>query len=112
VLEPGQVAELGDEGDGDGALDATHRLEGLQDGGKTPPLDLLSEFSLKALESFVMFSHGPDILLEDELLGGRRTDHFRQPAQMGWPPRGAALIRDILASWRKRKALNRFLAAL
>ena len=97
VLEPGQVAEFGDEGNGDGELDATHGLEGLDDGGETPALDLLSEFSLKALESFVMFSHGPDILLEDDLLGGRRTDHFRQPAQMGRPPRGAALIPDILA---------------
>jgi hypothetical protein len=44
-----------------------------------------------------MFSNGPDILLEDDLLGGRRTDHFRQPAQMGRPPRGTALIPDILA---------------
>src|SRR5688572_4689040 len=58
VLEPSQVAEFGDEGDGYGELDATHRLEGLHDGGETPALDLLPEFRLQALESFVMFSHG------------------------------------------------------
>ncbi len=97
VLEPGQVAEVGDEGDGHGELDATHRLEGLDDGSETPALDLLSKFSLKALESFIMFSHGSDILLEDDLLGGRRTDHIRQLAQMGRPPCGTALIPDILA---------------
>jgi hypothetical protein len=52
---------------------------------------------LKALESFVMGSPGPDILLADDRLGGRRTDHFRQPAPMGRLPRGMALIPDILA---------------
>ena len=44
-----------------------------------------------------MFSHGPAIRLEDDLLGGRRTDHFRPPAQMGGSPGGAARIADILA---------------
>ena len=44
-----------------------------------------------------MFSHGPAIRLEDDRLGGRRTDHFRQPAQMGRPPGGTAPIPDILA---------------
>ena len=97
VLETGQVAECGDEGDGHGELDATHRLEGLDDGGETPALDLLSESSLKALESFVVFSHGPDIRLEDDRLGGRGTDRVRQPAPRGRPPRGTALIPDILA---------------
>ena len=97
VLETAQVAEFGHEGDGHRELDATHGLEGLDDGGQTPALDLLSEFGLQALESFLMFRHGPDVLLEDDLLGGRGTDHFRQPAQMGWPPGGAALIPDILA---------------
>src|SRR5262245_50056889 len=58
--------EFSHEGDGHGELDAAHRLEGLDDGGETPVLDLLSEFSLKALESFVMFSHGPDILLAND----------------------------------------------
>ena len=97
VLEPGPVAEFSHEGDGLGELDTTHRLEGLDDGGETPALDLRSACSLQALESCVLFSHGPDIRLEDDRLGGRRTDHFRQPAQMGRPPRGTALIPDILA---------------
>jgi hypothetical protein len=44
-----------------------------------------------------MFSHGPPILLEDDLLGGWRTDHCRQPAPMGRPPRGPARIPENLA---------------
>ena len=96
-LEPGQVAACGDEGDGDGELDATHRLEGLHDGGETPALALRSACSRKALESCVMFRHGPDRRLEDARLGGRGTDHCRQPAPLGRPPRGAALIPHSLA---------------
>jgi hypothetical protein len=95
VLEPSQVAEFGDEGDGHGALDATHRLEDLHDGGERPALDLLPEFRLQALESVVMCSEGSPILLEDDLLGGCGTDHFRQPAQMGRPPRGPARIPNM-----------------
>ena len=97
VLETGQVAEFGDEGDGHRELDAAHRLERLDDGGEAPPLDLLPEFGLEALEPFLMFRNGADVLLEDHLLGRRGTDHFRQPAQMGRPPGGTALIPDILA---------------
>lgn len=97
VLDPCQVAECSDEGDGHGALDATHRLEGLDDGGETPALDRLAEFSLQALASVVRCSHGSAILLEDALLGGCRTAHFRPPAPMGRPPGGTALIPDILA---------------
>ena len=60
-------------------------------------MDLLTEFGLETLEPFLMFRNSADVLLEDNLLGGRRTDDFRQPAQMGRPPRGTALIPDILA---------------
>jgi hypothetical protein len=80
VLETSQVAECGDEGDGHGELHATHGLEGLDDRGETPALALLSEVRLTALESFIMFRHCPDILLEDELRGGGRTDDCRPPA--------------------------------
>jgi hypothetical protein len=97
VLEPGQVAACGDVGHGHGELDATHRLEGRDDGSETPARDLRSECSLKALASCVVFSHGPARLLADDLLGGRRTDHCRQPAQIGGSPGGAARIADILA---------------
>jgi hypothetical protein len=43
------------------------------------------------------FSHGPARRLEDERLGGRRTDHCRQPAPRGRPLGGTALITAILA---------------
>ena len=97
VLETGQGAEVGDEGDGHGDLDATPRLEGLDDGGETPALARLAACRLKALEACVLCSHGPDILLADDRLGGRRTAHGRQPAPRGRPPRGTARIPEILA---------------
>jgi hypothetical protein len=95
-LSTAQVAELGDEGDSHGELDATHSLESLDDGGQPPPLDLLPEFGLKALEPFLMFRQGADVLLEDHLVRGRGTDHFCQPAQVGRPPGGTALRPNIL----------------
>lgn len=97
MLDTGQVAECGEAGDGHGALDAPHGLEGLDDGGETPALDRRSECSLKALASCSRCSHGPARRLEDDRLGGRRTDPCRQPAPRGRPPRGTALIPDLLA---------------
>jgi hypothetical protein len=96
-LEPGAVAACGEAGDGHGALDATHRLAGLDHGGETPALDRLSECRLKALASRFMGRHGPDIHLEDQRLGGRRPAHCRQPAPRGRPPGGPARIAAILA---------------
>ena len=96
-LETGQVAACGAAGDGHGELDAAHGLEGLDDGGETPPLARRSACSLKALAPVVMCRHSPDVRLEDARLGGRGTDHGRQPAPLGRPPGGTALIPDILA---------------
>ena len=82
VLNTVQVAALGDEGDGDRELDATHRLERLNDGGETPPLDLLPECGLEALQPFRRCRNGVDVLLEDHLRRRRGTDHFR-PLALG-----------------------------
>src|SRR5262245_56840666 len=68
VVEPGEVAEFSDEGDGHRELDAAQSLQRLDDGRQAPGLDLVLELGLKALEAFVVFGHGPDILLEDNLL--------------------------------------------
>jgi hypothetical protein len=84
-------------------------LKRLDDGRQAPTLDLVVEFGLEALEAVMVFGHGPDLCLEDHLLGGRRTDDLTEPTPMRWPPMGTACITDIL---RKRKAFNRFLAAL
>ena len=105
-LTTAQVAELGDEGDGDRALDATHRLERLHDGGETPPLDLLPEFGLEALQPFLMVRNGADVLLEDHRLRRRGTDHCRQPAQRSGPPGGTALIPDILLQQEGRQPVR------
>jgi hypothetical protein len=55
------------------------------------------ECGLEALEAVVVFGHGPDIVLEDNLLGRRRTDDLTEPTQMRRPPMGTTCITDILA---------------
>lgn len=45
----------------------------------------------------MMFRNGADVLLEDNLLGGRRANDFRQPAEIGRSPGSPALIPGILA---------------
>ena len=69
ILETGQITEFSNEGDGHRELDAAHRLEGLNDGGQAPRVDLLTEFGLETLEPFLMFRNGADVLLEDTLAG-------------------------------------------
>ena len=108
VRNTAQVAELGDAGDGDRELDATHCLERRNDRGETPSLDRRPAFGLEALQPCLMGRHGADVLLHDQLLRRRGTDHFRQPAQMSGPPGGPALIpedpvaagRPSLGTWR------------
>ena len=97
VLATGEVAERSDEGDGHHELEAAHGLERLDDGGQAPSLDLLPAFGLETLEPCLMCRNGAAVLLEAHRLGGRGTDHFRQPAPMGGPPGGAALIPAVLA---------------
>jgi hypothetical protein len=51
-----------------------------------------------------MLGDGPDVLLKDNLLGRRRTDHVGQPAQMRRSPASAALIANILAQEERLEA--------
>ena len=97
ILETGPITEFSHAGDGHRELDAAHGLERLDDGGQTPRRDLLTAFGLETREPCLMCRRGADVLLEDHVLGGRRTDDCRQPAQRGRPPRVTALIPDILA---------------
>jgi hypothetical protein len=55
-------------------------LKRLDNGIDAPGLDVVVEFGLETLDPVLLFRNGADILLEDNLLSGRGTDHFRQPA--------------------------------
>jgi hypothetical protein len=67
-------AARGDDGDGDGLLDAAQSLEGADDGSETPGGDELGELGLDALETLDLLVDGAERLLVDDLLGGSRTD--------------------------------------
>ena len=64
--------------------------------GQTPSFHLLVEFLFKTLEVFGVFGDGPHVFLEDELLGWSRTDHFREPPEVGRAATGLARIANIL----------------
>jgi hypothetical protein len=68
-------------------LHATQGLKSLDHWDHSPGLDLLLEFLFKLLEAFGMLAHGPDILLEDDLLHRGGTDQFRGSLEMGRAPR-------------------------
>lgn len=74
-IKTGQIAQLGDDGDGHGALDATQGLEGRDHRGQTPSFHLRAEFLGKTLEAFGVCGDSPNVFLEDDLLGWGRTDH-------------------------------------
>jgi len=47
--------------------------------------------------AFGGFGHRPEVLLEDDLLGGGRTHHVSEPAPVGRGPRRPALVANVLA---------------
>jgi len=96
-LTTAQVAARGEAGDGHRALDATSRLERLDDGGQTPPVDRLPAGGLKALAPCLMCRNGADGCLDAPRRRGRGTDHGCQPAPRGWPPGGPARIPPLLS---------------
>ena len=97
VIEAGQVAEFGDEGDGGEELYASQCLDGFDDGIEAPIPGLVLEFGLKALQPCLLFRDGTDIFLEDDLLRRGVADHLTEPAQVSGSPVGLAFVADILA---------------
>src|SRR5438046_10517118 len=63
---------------------------------ETPGLGLLEELGLQAPQELGAFGHGPDVLLEDDLLGGRREDEAGQPAQMLGAPVRSPRVADVV----------------
>jgi hypothetical protein len=43
-----------------------------------------------------VFVDGAHVFLEDDLLSGCGTDHFREPSEMGGVPGGLARLADIV----------------
>ena len=86
TLKACQVTYFGHQGDRHGALPPTQRLEGLDHRGQTPGVDLLVEFMCETLEACVVFAHGSDIFLENDVLRWGGTDDFREPSAGGPGP--------------------------
>jgi hypothetical protein len=97
MLDARQVAQFGHGGHGDGALDTPQRREGLDHGSEAPSFDPFLEFLVQALEAFGVFADSPHILLEDDLLGWRWTDDFREPSEMCRAPMGRPRIATVLS---------------
>ena len=97
VVEAGEVAELGDDGEGHDPLHAAQGLQGLDDGPQSPLWCELEEFLLDAPEPFDLFVDGPDGFLEHDLLRGGGTDDLGQVTLVGLVPivrRGDAQLGD------------------
>jgi hypothetical protein len=55
-----------------------------------------AEWLFETSQAFSVLGHRSDIFLADDLLRRGRTDHFREPAQMGWTPGGLTRIADVM----------------
>ena len=62
------------------------------------------EFGFDPLQAVVAFRDRPHTFLKDDLLGGRRADHVREPAQMGGAPIRPPRIANILPQQEGFKA--------
>ena len=85
IVEAGEVAELGDRGDRHRELHAAERLQGFDDRIKAPWLRLLEQLGLQAMQKFGAFGDGPNVLLEDDLLGRGGQHEASEPADMFGP---------------------------
>ena len=97
IVKAAEIAQFRDQGDGHGELHAAQGLDGFDHRQPPPGLDLGLEFRFQPLPALGVLGHRPHVLLEDNLLGGGRTDHLSQPAQMRRSPGGAPLIANVLA---------------
>src|SRR2546428_14057232 len=82
-VEPGEVPELGHQDDGARELHPPQRLDRLHHRVQPPALHRLLQLALQPLEPLLLLGDRARVLLEDNLLGGRRTHHLGQPAEMG-----------------------------
>jgi hypothetical protein len=95
--KPGQVANVGDHGDGHRAWHATERLEGFDHRVHTPGVHVRLELLVETLEACSVFGDRTDLCLEDDGLRRRRADDLGEPPEMGRAPMGPAGGADIVA---------------
>ena len=70
VVEAGEVAELGDDGDRDEPLDTAQGLQSLHDRIESPAWRGLAELGLDPGDAIDRLIDSPDVFLKDDLLGG------------------------------------------
>ena len=88
-VEAGQVAELRDDGERDDPLHPPQRLQRFDDGIASPARREVLELGFDPREALDLFIDGAHAFLEDDLLGGRRTDDFCEIPLVGRVPVGA-----------------------
>src|SRR2546427_2264143 len=69
IVEAGEIAELRDGGDRHRELHAAECLQGFDHRIEAPWLCLLEQLGLRAMQKLGAFGDGPNVLVEDDLLG-------------------------------------------
>ena len=96
-IKADEIAELCDQGDGDGELDAAQHLSVVDDRIQAPQAHLLFEFLLQALETFGDRVDRANVLLKDKLLRRGGADPLGEPSERGGSPVGTAAIAAIVS---------------
>jgi hypothetical protein len=90
MLAAREVAECSDRGDRHRAWHATQGLEGFDHRVETPDGDRFLACLFQTLEAVGGLAHGADLCLAHDVVGRCGTDPFREPAEGGCSPGGAA----------------------
>ena len=99
-VEPSQIAEFGDDGEGDEELDAALRLQRLHDRTEAPRGRPLEEFGVEPSLAIDLFIDGAHGFLKDDLLRRRWTHHLREVSAMRVVPRRAP---DVVPTYTQQE---------
>jgi len=104
IVEAGDIAEFGGEGDGDGELDAAESLKGFDEVGVFPGSGSIAEFGFDTLEALGAFGDSADVFLEDDLLSGSGQSDPRELVEMSGAPDGSAGVLDVVSKQERLEA--------
>src|SRR6266566_9162225 len=90
-----------DGGDRHRELHAAECLQGVDHRIEAPWLCLLEQLGLQAMQKLGVFGDGPNVLLEDDLLGRGGQHEASEPADMFGPPVRAADVADVVAQQQR-----------
>jgi hypothetical protein len=96
-IEAGDIAELGDNGHGDGELDAAECLQSLNEGSAFPGSGAILEFGFDVGEMVGAFGYSADVFLENDLLGRGGQSDSRELVEMSGAPGRSAGVVDVVA---------------